>query len=109
MVKSRLSRYLVGTFAFCYLSTMSLVFCSSTYAVSAPTPPAACAALLPVIGTIKSVTPQGLQINKLDATGKIIGSINATYSATTPIIQLTLQKPSILKPGDIIFVQAKQN
>jgi len=118
---SRLSRYLVGTFALCYLSAISLVGCGSTPSTSdssnssgssttavAPATATACAQLRassrPIIGTIQSVSGQTVHITQ--STG---GSIDAAYTNTTRITQQTLGTNSALQAGSTVNVQVQPN
>lgn len=115
MATYRLSYYLVGTFALCYLSAITLVGCGSSSNTSnrsnttASTPTAtACAQLRssfrPAIGTIQSVTGQTVHI--IESNG---GSINATYSNITHITQQTLATTSALQKGANVSIQTQSN
>jgi len=110
----RLSRYLAGTFALCYLSTIALVGCgsnssSTNTASSSPDTATACAQLRsrftrPVTGTVQSVSGQTVHITESSG-----GSINATYSSTTRIAQQTLATTSALQAGANVLIQVQQN
>lgn len=114
MAISRLSRYLVGTFALCYLSAIALVGCgsSSNTSTSSNTPASvsgtACAQLRsnfrPAIGTIQSVSGQTVHITESNG-----GSISATYSNTTHIIQQTLATTSALQKGANVNIQTQSD
>jgi hypothetical protein len=108
---SRLPRYLVGTFALCYLSAIALVGCgSSSSNTTASTPAAAATAcgqrylsFRPAIGTIQSITGQTVHITESNG-----GSINATYSNTTHITQEALATTSALQKGANVSMDSKQ-
>lgn len=113
MTTRRLSRYLAGTFALCYLSTIALVGCGSSSstntAASSPATATACAQLRsrfarPVTGTVQSVSGQTVHITESSG-----GSINATYSSTTRIAQQTLATTSALQAGANVLIQVQQN
>ena len=121
MTTSRLSRYLVGTFALCYLSAIALVGCGSAPSTSdssnssgsstttlAPATATACAQLRanfrPIIGTVQSISGQTVHITQ--STG---GSIDAAYTNTTRISQQTLGTNAALQAGSIVNVQVQPN
>lgn len=116
MTTPRLSRYLVGTFALCCLSTIALVGCgsasnssnSSNTTASSPATATACAQLRsrarPVTGTIQSVSGQTVHITQ--STG---GSVDATYSNSTRITQQKLATTSALQAGANVLIQVQQN
>jgi hypothetical protein len=118
---SRLSRYLVGTFALCYLSAIALTGCGSTSSTSdssnssgsstttlAPATATACAQMRanfrPITGTVQSISGQTVHITQ--STG---GSINAAYTNTTRITQQTLGTNSALQAGSTVNVQVQPN
>ncbi len=121
MTTSRLSRYLVGTFALCYLSAIALAGCGSTSSTSnssnssgsstttlAPATATACAQMRanfrPITGTVQSVSGQTVHITQ--STG---GSIEAAYTNTTRITQQTLGTNSALQAGSTVNVQVQPN
>lgn len=113
MTTRRLSRYLVGTFALCYLSTIALVGCgsnsnSTNTTASSPATATACAQLRsrarPITGTIQSISGQTVHITQ--NTG---GNTDATYSNTTRITQQKLATTSALQAGANVLIQVQQN
>lgn len=118
MTTKRLARYLSGSFALCYLSTVALVGCGSasnssnssnnSNTTSAAATATACAQLRsrarPVAGTIQSVSGQTVHITQ--STG---GNVDTTYSSTTRITQQKLATTSALQQGTNVLVQVQQN
>ncbi|HEY4033197.1 MAG TPA: hypothetical protein VGL94_04455 [Ktedonobacteraceae bacterium] len=127
MATPRLSRYLGGIFALCYLSSTTVIIWLCAFSTSSPamaaafvsvTPtPTPCPKTVPHLapglfqdanGTIKSITGLTLQIIP-----KTPGTpINATYSSTTRITERTLittPPASVLLKGIDVSVQAIPN
>jgi hypothetical protein len=124
MAKPHLLRYLRSIVTLYYLSSITAILLSTFITSSAAmaeafvsVTPAACHPTAPsptqntiqdASGTIKSVSGQTLQI-----TPKTSGMpINATYSSTTRIMELTLittPPASVLQKGIDVFVQVIQN